>query len=55
VANAAVAAAAFFLGWHYAIDFPPGVALAGFAWWLAGRWVEGDSPEGHAPSPLTSE
>jgi hypothetical protein len=38
--NLAIAWSALILGWHYALDFYPGLALAGGAWWLAGRWTE---------------
>lgn len=36
--NLAIAWSALYFGWHYAVDFYPGVALACGAWWLAGRW-----------------
>lgn len=35
--NLAIAWSALYFGWHYAVDFYPGVALAAGAWWLAGR------------------
>jgi hypothetical protein len=40
----AVAWSAVVWGWHYAVDFYPGLALAAGAWWLAGRWVSGGPP-----------
>ena len=38
-ANLVVAWSALHFGWHYAIDFYPGIALALLAWWGAGKWV----------------
>jgi membrane-associated phospholipid phosphatase len=38
--NLAIAWSALVFGWHYAVDFYPGLLLAGVAWWLAGRWTE---------------
>lgn len=35
--NLAIAWSALYFGWHYALDFYPGVALAAGAWWLAGK------------------
>lgn len=35
--NLAIVWSALYFGWHYAIDFYPGVALAWGAWWAAGR------------------
>jgi hypothetical protein len=37
--NLAIAWSALYFGWHYAVDFYPGVALAWGAWWAAGRLV----------------
>jgi hypothetical protein len=42
--NLAIAFAALLLGWHYAIDFYPGVVLAWGAWWCAGRLVADAEP-----------
>lgn len=35
--NLAIAWSALYYGWHYAIDFYPGIALAWGGWWAAGR------------------
>ncbi len=40
--NLAIAWSALYFGWHYAIDFYPGVALAWGGWWLAGKYGERD-------------
>ena len=31
--------ATVYLGWHFAVDLPAGLAIAGLAWWLAPRTV----------------
>lgn len=41
--NLAIAWSALYFGWHYAIDFYPGLALAWGGWWAAGRWGEGEN------------
>jgi len=38
-ANLLIAWSALVWGWHYAVDFYPGVALAWGAWWAAGRMM----------------
>ena len=38
--NLAIAWSALYFGWHYAVDFYPGLLLAWGGWWLAGRWTE---------------
>lgn len=47
--NLAVAWSAVAWGWHYAVDFYPGLALAAGAWWVAGRWVR--DPRAASPPP----
>lgn len=43
--NLAIAWSALYFGWHYAIDFYPGVALAWGGWWLAReRGAEAEVP-----------
>jgi membrane-associated phospholipid phosphatase len=42
--NLAIAWSALYFGWHYAIDFYPGMLLAWGGWWLAGRWTERPGP-----------
>ena len=49
--NLAIAFAALLLGWHYAIDFYPGLLLAWGAWWCAGRLVPDAEPAPAAPAP----
>lgn len=43
--NLAIAWSALYFGWHYAVDFYAGIALAGGAWWIVGRLA----PEAAAP------
>jgi hypothetical protein len=44
--NLAIAWSALVLGWHYAVDFYPGILLAGGAWWAAGRLTARPPPPG---------
>lgn len=52
----AVAWSAVAWGWHYAVDFYPGVALAVGGWWLSGRWVPlpASGSPGTGPAPAAS-
>lgn len=56
--NLAVAWAAVAWGWHYAVDFYPGILLAGAGWWVAGRWTgagpRADGAGGIAARPVAS-
>jgi membrane-associated phospholipid phosphatase len=36
---AGTAVATIYLGWHFAVDIPAGIAIAALAWWLAPRTV----------------
>ena len=42
--NLAIAWSALYFGWHYALDFYPGVLLAVGAWWAAGRLTGAGAP-----------
>jgi len=49
--NLLVAWSALHFGWHYIIDFYPGIAIALFAWWATGKWLgprAEDGPESPA-------
>jgi len=45
--------ATVYLGWHFAVDVPAGLAIASLAWWLAPRTVgvRGRPPSGARPHP----
>jgi len=42
---ALIGVSAVWFGWHYVVDFPPGILLAWFCWWAAGTMVVPPPPE----------
>lgn len=50
--NLAIAASAVYFGWHYVVDFYPGLALAALGWWAAGRLLP--PPAAGASTPAAS-
>jgi len=53
--NLAIAWSALYFGWHYAVDFYPGIALAGGAWWASGRLTGASAPDPAPPSGEPAE
>ncbi|HSM14785.1 MAG TPA: phosphatase PAP2 family protein, partial [Thermoanaerobaculia bacterium] len=49
--NLAIAWSALAWGWHYAVDFYPGVLLAWGAWWASGRLLRRE-PRGGGPAAV---
>jgi hypothetical protein len=40
----AIGVSAVWFGWHYVVDFPPGIVLAWFCWWAAGKMTQSTPP-----------
>jgi hypothetical protein len=49
--NLAIAWSALYFGWHYAIDFYPGLLLAWGGWWLSGKLLPDAAPRAENGRP----